>query len=425
MQKCNKCSNTDQSQIAQFNFKGQFYSFCTDCLNEAFKSISPDVYTELRVNYHMPVLLDIFDMDDQVRFSVLQKLVGEKKTTDNVLKFTRRPKNAHVKECPVTKDKTYTPTQVMEHLNKHIIGQDNAKKAMSLAFARFQMAQRNKKINKMNIILVGPTASGKTEMARSLSKMAGVEMLKVDCSHLTPTGYKGDNVKDILVSLYKRTGGDVLKVEKSIVLLDEFDKLKSNGNDDNSLKLKTQQELLKMIEGDKFDVEIAHNKTVTIDTSNIMFIAAGAFVGLDKIVTPKVRKNIGLSSVNKEVLQEKENDLKIEHLLSFGLIPELVGRFTQVATLKKLEKDQLRRVLCEKEDNLMDEYTHIFNEMGMTVELTDAFFEEVIELASKNPTGARGLRVFTESLLEEVLYTGQAINSKYVRVKEFDQQMSA
>lgn len=408
--KCNakSCNNKKPNDMVVFENGSHF---CVKCTNNALRNISPAVYNHsnaIKINYQARDLEDIMSVDKTVQTQILN--------------FLNKGKVKSMK-CPLTDNNqeeymVKSPAEIYTHLDKYIISQNESKRAVSLAFNRFSMAFENDKINKINVMLVGPTASGKTEMIRTLTKMGGVEFLKVDCSHLTPSGYKGNNANSVLSRLISQCDGDVERAEKSVILLDEIDKLSAGNGTTGQFYNRVQQELLKMVEGDTFEVNMGdRDPKVILDTSNILFIAAGAFVGLGGVVKPKAP--VGFSQKTEEV---KKIKLTSSHLIKYGLIPELVGRFNSISQLEKLDVTALKRILKDKEDNLCDEYKEIFKQMGYEVEFTKKFINTVTQKASEDVTGARALRNIIEEILAEELFSQELKNNQYMKVKRVEEE---
>jgi ATP-dependent Clp protease ATP-binding subunit ClpX len=306
------------------------------------------------------------------------------------------------------------PRLIQRHLDQYVIGQDRAKMVLSVAIAnhykRIRNPDKNTEIEKVNILMLGPTGSGKTLLARSVARYLDVPFVIADATSLTEAGYVGDDVESLISRLYAASGNDVEKTQQGIVFVDEIDKI-SRRSESQSITRDVsgegvQQALLKLVEGTKCRItptggrKHPNGDTVEIDTTNILFIAGGAFVGLDNIVKNRIRgTSIGFQA---KVSVDSAGDLdKVtpDDLVKFGMIPEFVGRFPSWVALNELALADLISILTEIKHSYVDQYKWLFVQDQIVLEFAQSALEKVAENTLKNKTGARGLH----SELERVL----------------------
>ena len=319
------------------------------------------------------------------------------------------------------------PKEIYEHLREYVIGQDFAKKVLSVAvhnhYKRIASSKSSHpddvELQKSNIILIGPTGSGKTLMAQTLAKILNVPFTIADATTLTEAGYVGEDVENILVSLLQTADYDIEKAEKGIIYIDEIDKI-SRKSDSPSLTRDVsgegvQQALLKIIEGTIASVppkggrKHPQQELVRIDTTDILFICGGAFVGLDAVIKRRSgTKSIGFGAKviaeTKKEFGEIISDVQSEDLLKFGLIPELVGRLPVIATMLELTEDDLIRILQEPKNALTKQYQKLFKYEGVTLRFTTGALQAIAAKALKRKSGARGLRSVMEEAMLEVMF---------------------
>jgi ATP-dependent Clp protease ATP-binding subunit ClpX len=306
------------------------------------------------------------------------------------------------------------PREILKHLNQYVIGQNRAKVVLSVAIAnhykRIRNQDKNTEIEKVNILMLGPTGSGKTLLARSVARYLDVPFVIADATSLTEAGYVGDDVESLISRLYAASGNDVEKTQQGIVFVDEIDKI-SRRSESQSITRDVsgegvQQALLKLVEGTKCRItptggrKHPNGETVEIDTTNILFIAGGAFVGLDNIVKNRIRgTSIGFQA---EVSVDRAGDLDQvtpDDLVRFGMIPEFVGRFPSWVALNELALEDLISILTEIKHSYVDQYQWLFAQDQVALEFDKSALEQVAKNTLKNKTGARGLH----SELERVL----------------------
>ncbi|OJW07455.1 MAG: ATP-dependent protease ATP-binding subunit ClpX [Planctomycetales bacterium 71-10] len=326
-----------------------------------------------------------------------------------------------------------TPRMIVEHLNRSIVGQDRAKRTLAVAVANHYVrlfdvldresatpvvvdtGLRNVSIEKSNVLLIGPSGSGKTHLARALAECVGVPFALADATTLTEAGYVGEDVETILHKLLVAAGGDVAEAQRGIVYLDEIDKLgggRVHGAKD--LRQGVQHALLKMFEGTVCNVppsggyKVVGETSVPFDTSQVLFICGGAFVGLDEVVARRLGlRAFGFDQAGSTFDDEAENPLRHvlpEDVEDLGLIPELIGRLSVIATLDALSVDDLVRILRQPRDSLIDQYRKLLMYRHARLDFTPGAIRAIAGLAHDHGTGARGLRAIVERVLEPVLF---------------------
>ncbi len=327
-----------------------------------------------------------------------------------------------------------TPRMVVEHLDRSVIGQDRAKRTLAVAVANhylrlFDALDRESAtptvtdaslqqvvIEKSNVLLIGPSGSGKTHLARALAECLDVPFAVADATTLTEAGYVGEDVESILYKLLVAAGMDVPTARRGILYIDEIDKLgggRVHGAKD--MRLGVQHALLKMIEGTVANVppsgghrQLACEPCIPFDTSNVLFLCGGAFVGLEEIVARRLgRRAFGFDQAGSSVGDEAANPLRHvlpEDVEGFGLIPELIGRLPVIATLDALGVDDLVRILHEPKNSLIGQYRKLLKYRQADLRFTDGAIRAIAETAHERGTGARGLRAIVERVLEPVLF---------------------
>lgn len=306
-----------------------------------------------------------------------------------------------------------SPRQIHEHLDRHVISQSAAKKTLSVAvYNHFKRIQSDKKIQKSNVLIAGPTGTGKTLMASSLAEFLNVPFVITDATVITESGYAGDDAEVLIDKLWQASDYDKELTERGIIYVDEIDK-KARRNDMVSLSRDVsgegvQQSLLKLMEGTIISVpnKPNHNpERIDIDTKNILFIVGGAFVGLNDVVTQRIGKSkIGFNEGVHDKVAQWEDHLETRDLVKYGLIPEFVGRLPSVNMLKQLDKNDLVRILTEPVDSIVEQIQEIFRLDKIDIEFKIAALEAVADIAIKQELGARGLRKILDNALLELQY---------------------
>jgi ATP-dependent Clp protease ATP-binding subunit ClpX len=315
---------------------------------------------------------------------------------------------------------TLDPVMIKAHLDQYVIGQDAAKRMLAVAIAnhykRINNPDKNTEIEKVNILMLGPTGSGKTLLARSVARYLDVPFVIADATSLTEAGYVGDDVESLVSRLYAAADYDAARTQRGIIFLDEVDKISRRGESASITRDVSgegvQQALLKLVEGTKCRIvpqggrKHPGGETVEIDTTNILFIAGGAFVGLDGLVKNRVKgSSIGFSGQPKSSTEDSSLHLVTpEDIIKFGMIPEFVGRFPSWVALAELNREDLIEILINIKHSYIEQYQWLFRQDNVELEFTRDALETIADNTMRNKTGARGLHSELERVLMPHMY---------------------
>ncbi len=342
--------------------------------------------------------------------------------------------NARAREEGKKLDLTIKPKDIKAYLDQYVIGQDRAKKLLAVAvYNHYKRINHNLvdktddgvELEKSNILMVGPTGTGKTLMAKSIAKFLDVPFTIVDATVLTEAGYVGEDVESILTRLLQEADYDVVKAERGIVFIDEIDKV-ARKSDNPSITRDVsgegvQQAMLKLLEGNVVNVppkggrKHPEQEFVHVNTQNILFICGGAFEGIERRIAQRLNTQIiGFGAAEKQVV-DKENLLQYvsaEDLRSYGLIPEIIGRLPVITYLDQLDREALKRILTEPKNAILKQYTKIFELDGKKLDIDPEVLDLIVDTSIANKMGARGLRSICEKIMSDAMYDAPSSRSK-------------
>ena len=372
---------------------------------------------------------------------VLKLIVSEDVAicSDCITLCTQLLEDENITDPEVKKEEiTHDPSSIKDYLDQHVIGQSSAKTVLSVAIAnhykRITHPPKNLEIHKGNVLIIGPTGSGKTLLAKTVAKYLDVPFVVADATSLTEAGYVGDDVESMISMLVNAAGGDTKLAERGIVFVDEIDKIarKSEGTSitrDVSGE-GVQQALLKLVEGTICRIpsqggrKHPNGDMLEVNTKNILFIAGGAFVGLKNIISSREHgTSIGFGAEIKD--HKKEGDMSTatpDDLTKYGMIPEFIGRFTTTVSIGELSKAELKRVLTEVKNNYIEQYKYLLSIDGIELTFDDAALDQMVDNCLKLKTGARGLHTEIERVLMPHMYNTKQYKENKVKLINISQE---
>lgn len=391
---------------------------CTICSKEQKSHKELDFYKlEQNNNYICSLCIDTFSM--------AKNKVLEVRNVDEEINQSSN-ENAYIE---FTKENMPSPQNIYNMLNDHIIGQEEAKESISIAVAHHYRRMLDPSIGKSNILLIGPTGTGKTEIARTIAEYLKVPFATADATNFTSKGYVGEDIDSIVARLLVNAKWDIQKAEKGIIFIDEIDKIVKRGssNDSSVNTTSVQQELLRILEGDRIKINKQSSTSpngvepVYISTKNILFICAGAFVGLQESVLQSIKNTkIGIATNTptdyKNIFWGDYLDSK--HLLNHGMIPELMGRLPVIAITKHLKEDDLIKIITEPKNSIANQYKSLFKLDNINLEFSLDFCKSVANESIKKDLGARGIRQIIEKRMKKTFFNVDKYQNKTIIMKE-------
>lgn len=410
---CYMCRRPESKTGAMISMPGGI-DICPDCIQKTFNSMQ---------SMDMSKLSGITNIDD-IKNIDLSSLNIPNMNVNPIPERARVKKRDKKRTEPLfTMKDVPAPHKIKEMLDEYVIGQDVAKKVISVAvynhYKRIFLDKEKEgtRIEKSNILMIGPTGSGKTYLVKTLAKLLNVPLAIADATSLTEAGYIGDDIESVISKLLLSAGNDVERAECGIVFIDEIDKIakKKNTNTRDVSGESVQQELLKLLEGSKVEVPVGTNqKNVlapmeTVNTDNILFICGGAFPALDDIIKERLQKNTSVG-FNSELKDKYDNETDLyskvtnEDIRKFGMIPEFIGRLPVICTLSKLDKDAFKKILTEPKNAILKQYKRLLELDEVELVFDDDATDYIAEQAMKKDTGARALRSIIEEFMLDIMY---------------------
>ena len=411
---CYVCRRPESKAGSMITMPGGM-NFCHSCMQKAFDSVTQNGL-DLSKLQNMPYMnLNLSDLQNlnPSNLEIPKKNMVKKKAA----KEQKKPE--------LKKEEIPAPHKIKAQLDEYVIGQEKAKKAVSVAvynhYKRVNLQSANQEddiqIEKSNILMIGPTGSGKTYLVKTLARLLDVPLAIADATSLTEAGYIGDDIESVVSKLLAAAGNDVEKAERGIIFIDEIDKIakKKNTTNRDVSGESVQQELLKLLEGSQVEVPVGSNQKnaltpmTTIDTNHILFICGGAFPDLEGIITERLTKSTSMG-FNAHLKDEFEGDPDIlskvttEDLRTFGMIPEFLGRLPVAVTLQGLTKDLMVKILKEPRNAILKQYIKLLELDEVKLVFEDEALEWIAEEAIKKETGARALRAIIEEFMLDIMY---------------------
>ena len=410
---CYMCRRPESKTGTMISMPGGI-DICPDCIQKTFNSMQSMDISKLSGKMNMD---DIKNID-------LSSLNIPNMNVNPIPERARVKKRDEKRTEPLfTMKDVPAPHKIKEMLDEYVIGQEQAKKVISVAVYNhykrifLDKDKEGTRIEKSNILMIGPTGSGKTYLVKTLAKLLNVPLAIADATSLTEAGYIGDDIESVISKLLLSAGNDVERAECGIVLIDEIDKIakKKNTNTRDVSGESVQQELLKLLEGSKVEVPVGTNqKNVlapmeTVNTDNILFICGGAFPALDDIIKERLQKNTSVG-FNSDLKDKYDNEADLyskvtnEDIRKFGMIPEFIGRLPVVCTLSKLDKEAFKKILTEPKNAILKQYKRLLELDEVELVFDDDAMDYIAQQAMKKDTGARALRSIIEEFMLDIMY---------------------
>lgn len=410
---CYMCRRPESKTGTMISMPGGI-DICPDCIQKTFNSMQSMDISKLSGKMNMD---DIKNID-------LGSLNIPNMNVNPIPERARVKKRDEKRTEPLfTMKDVPAPHKIKEMLDEYVIGQEQAKKVISVAVYNhykrifLDKDKEGTRIEKSNILMIGPTGSGKTYLVKTLAKLLNVPLAIADATSLTEAGYIGDDIESVISKLLLSAGNDVERAECGIVFIDEIDKIakKKNTNTRDVSGESVQQELLKLLEGSKVEVPVGTNqKNVlapmeTVNTDNILFICGGAFPALDDIIKERLQKNTSVG-FNSDLKDKYDNEADLyskvtnEDIRKFGMIPEFIGRLPVVCTLSKLDKEAFKKILTEPKNAILKQYKRLLELDEVELVFDDDAMDYIAQQAMKKDTGARALRSIIEEFMLDIMY---------------------